>query len=187
MFTTKRHPLVVSVKRHASEKMKQVCRSITHLQVLFVLLVTASVLVEAQSASQVEKLRERTLRKMNVTRTMAQNAVKKANFTPPTSVRHLCLHKQRNGNAMVSTIPRGHTCGGFSSGTVQQKDKPTCPSNIVDASKAVRKALGINDKDKEWGWIDVPWTMLFYFELFTLLVEKDPGNKPVQLEHTRNV
>ncbi|KAJ6942403.1 LOW QUALITY PROTEIN: AT-hook motif nuclear-localized protein 5-like [Populus alba x Populus x berolinensis] len=36
--------------------------------------------------------------------------------------------------------------------------QPPCPNNIVDASKAVWKALGVNEKDKEWGWMDVTWS-----------------------------
>ncbi|KAJ4837813.1 hypothetical protein Tsubulata_047076, partial [Turnera subulata] len=36
--------------------------------------------------------------------------------------------------------------------------QPPCPNNIVDASKAVWKALGINEHDREWGWMDVTWT-----------------------------
>ncbi|KAL6001950.1 hypothetical protein ACLOJK_040514 [Asimina triloba] len=34
--------------------------------------------------------------------------------------------------------------------------QPPCPNNVVDASEAVWKALGV--KESEWGWMHVTWT-----------------------------
>lgn len=34
--------------------------------------------------------------------------------------------------------------------------QPPCPNNIVDASKAVWKALGVPEKD--WGELDITWS-----------------------------
>ncbi|XP_019168257.1 PREDICTED: putative ripening-related protein 1 [Ipomoea nil] len=35
--------------------------------------------------------------------------------------------------------------------------QPPCPNNIVDASKAVWKALGV--PENQWGWLDVTWSL----------------------------
>ncbi|EEF51180.1 kiwellin-1 [Ricinus communis] len=36
--------------------------------------------------------------------------------------------------------------------------QPPCANNIVDASKAVWKALGVKESDGRWGWMDITWT-----------------------------
>ncbi|XP_065858267.1 kiwellin-1-like [Euphorbia lathyris] len=36
--------------------------------------------------------------------------------------------------------------------------QPPCPNNIVDASKAVWKGLGLKESDGRWGWMDITWS-----------------------------
>ncbi|OAY59819.1 hypothetical protein MANES_01G062200v8 [Manihot esculenta] len=36
--------------------------------------------------------------------------------------------------------------------------QPPCPNNIVDASKAVWKALGVKESDDRFGFMDVTWS-----------------------------
>lgn len=35
--------------------------------------------------------------------------------------------------------------------------QPPCQNNIVDASRAVWNALGLNEDDDRWGWMVVTW------------------------------
>ncbi|CAM8984464.1 unnamed protein product [Rhodiola kirilowii] len=36
--------------------------------------------------------------------------------------------------------------------------QPPCQNNIVDASKAVWKSLGVSPSDPNWGWMQVTWS-----------------------------
>ncbi|KAJ4850981.1 hypothetical protein Tsubulata_047230 [Turnera subulata] len=36
--------------------------------------------------------------------------------------------------------------------------QPPCDNNIVDASKAVWKALGVSSDSDDWGWLEVTWS-----------------------------
>ncbi|KAG6781059.1 hypothetical protein POTOM_013940 [Populus tomentosa] len=100
---------------------------------------------------------------MSVTRIMVQNAVNKENFTPPTSVRHPMVQQQEahitiNGNGgSVKALVVDH-CDSTMGCDGEHGYQPLCSNNIVDASKSVWKALGVNEKNKEWGWMDITWS-----------------------------
>ena len=36
--------------------------------------------------------------------------------------------------------------------------QPPCPNNIVDASKAVWKALGVPEESDDWGKLNITWS-----------------------------
>ncbi|KAB2595765.1 ripening-related protein 2 [Pyrus ussuriensis x Pyrus communis] len=36
--------------------------------------------------------------------------------------------------------------------------QPPCPNNVVDASNAIWKALGVSESDPKWGFMDISWS-----------------------------
>ncbi|KAG6781061.1 hypothetical protein POTOM_013942 [Populus tomentosa] len=174
--------------------MKQVYPTLTYLLVLFVLLVTASALVEAQKCKPSGKVKGKKPLKNQCNQDNGAECCEQGKFyttykcSPPVSThtkeiltinsfeeggdgggpsecdgwfgnKKRCRHHITiNGNGRsVKALVVDH-CDSTMGCDGEHGYQPSCPNNIVDASKAVWKALGVNEKDKEWGWMDVTWS-----------------------------
>ncbi|XP_011029378.1 PREDICTED: putative ripening-related protein 6 [Populus euphratica] len=99
---------------------------------------------------------------------MAQNAVKKTNFTPPACARtRICALPvnsfEESGDAVAPSECDGKYHDNYTpvvalSTAWFRKKRCHTISTLMDME--VWKALGINDKDKEWEWewLDMTWS-----------------------------
>jgi hypothetical protein len=189
--------------------MKQVYPTFTYLLVLFVLLVTAGALVEAQKCKPSGKVKGKKPPKNECNQDNGAECCEQGKFyttykcSPPVSA-------HTKGILTINSFEEGGDGGGqsecdgryhdddtpvvaLSTGWFSNKKRchhhitingngrsvkalvvdhcdstrgcdgehgyqPPCSNNIVDASKAVWKALGVNEKNKEWGWMDITWS-----------------------------
>ncbi|KAF6175166.1 hypothetical protein GIB67_022847 [Kingdonia uniflora] len=71
--------------------------------------------------------------------------------------RSRCLkHIKINGNGRSVVAMVVDECDSTMGCDSDHDYQPPCPNNIVDASKAVWKALGVSESD--WGGLDITWT-----------------------------
>ncbi|KAH8513734.1 hypothetical protein H0E87_006848 [Populus deltoides] len=153
--------------------MKQVYPTFTYLLVLFVLLVTAGALVEAQKCKPSGKVKGKKPPKNEFSRRVEMGGGQSEcdgryhdDDTPVVALstgwfsnKKRCHHHITiNGNGRsVKALVVDH-CDSTMGCDDEHGYQPPCANNIVDASKAVWKALGVNEKNKEWGWMDITWS-----------------------------
>ncbi|XP_050227961.1 kiwellin-1-like [Mercurialis annua] len=68
--------------------------------------------------------------------------------------RHIVIH----GNGRKTKAKVVDECDSTVGCDRKHDFQPPCDNNIVDASKAVWKALGVKESDDRWGWMDITWT-----------------------------
>lgn len=64
-----------------------------------------------------------------------------------------------NGRSVqAKVVDEGDSTMGCESCDADHDYQPPCPNNIVDASKAVWKALGVPEESDDWGKLNITWS-----------------------------